>query len=205
MAGIAQPRGTTAPVDTTWHEKGLCRDADDTLFYHPEEERGSTRRARAEAAKAICRACPARLICREQSLANREQHGTWGGLSEDERGMLLAGKPIEGPLHDHPRPAPKQARPKTPVKATAAANGLVRTCRDIPVTVKRTRVADPRVVAHVQQLVAAGHKVQDIAQAAGVTKDTVRSVARGSEIVTRRTSALLRAVRPVEQARRVAA
>ena len=40
---------------------------------------------------------------------------------------------------------------------------------------------------------------------AGVTKDTGRSVARGSEIVTRRTSALLRAVRAVEQAKAVAA
>jgi DNA-binding CsgD family transcriptional regulator len=65
--------------------------------------------------------------------------------------------------------------------------------------VKRSRVADPRVVAHVQQLVAAGHTVQDIAQAAGLTTDTVRTVARGARIVTRRTSALLRAVQPARQ------
>jgi len=202
VTGVAQPRGTQAPVDTTWHHKGRCRDEDDTLFYHPEEERGSTRRARADAGKAICRECPVRLICREQSLANREQHGTWGGLSEDERGLLLAGKPIQGPMHDHPRPAPKQARP---AKHPGKAPGLVRTCRDIPVTVKRTWVVDPRVVAHVQELVAAGHKIQDIATAAGVTKDTVRSVAGGHETVSRRTSALLRAVRAVDQAKRVAA
>jgi hypothetical protein len=81
----------------------------------------------------------------------------------------------------------------------------VRTCRDIPVTVKRGWVVDPRVVTHVQELVAAGHKIQDIATAAGVTKDTVRSVAGGHETVSRRTSALLRAVRAVEQAKRVAA
>jgi len=201
VTGVAQPRGTQAPVDTSWHEKARCNGADAKLFYHPEEERGSTRRARADAAKAVCRECPMRRICREQSLANREPYGTWGNLSEDERGLLLAGKPIQGPMHDHPRPARKQEIVKHPGKAP----GLVRGCRDIPVTVKREWVVDPRVVTHVQELVAAGHKVQDIATAAGVTKDTVRSVAGGHETVSRRTSALLRAVRAVEQAKRVAA
>jgi WhiB family redox-sensing transcriptional regulator len=190
-------RRDTRPTDTSWHELGRCHEEDDTLFYHPENERGSTRLARADAAKAVCRECPVRMVCREQSLANRESHGTWGGLSEDERSLLLAGKPIEGPLHDHPRlaPVPRQKAAAKP-RARTQGGSLVLTCRDIPITVKRSRVADPRVVAHVQQLVAAGHKVQEIALVAGVTTDTVRTVARGAQIVTRRTSALLRAVQP---------
>lgn len=193
------------PADTSWHEKAACVDADDTLFYHPENERGSTRLARASAAKAICRDCPIRQICREQSLANRESHGTWGGLSEDERSMLLAGNPIEGPLHDHPRPAPTH-RQKAATKARVRTQGnLVLTCRPIPDNVKRSRVADPRVSAHVQKLVAAGHRVQDIAQTAGITTPTVRSIARGTEIVTRRTAALLLAVQPAKRAKGVAA
>ena len=190
-------RRDTRPTDTSWHDRGACTEADQPLFYHPENERGSTRLARANAAKAICRDCPIRQTCREQSLANRESHGTWGAISEDERTLLLAGKAIEGPLHDHPRlaPVPRQKAAAKPLTRTQGGS-LVLTCRDIPITVKRSRVADPRVVAHVQQLLAAGHTVQDIAQAAGLTKDTVRSVARGARIVTRRTSALLRAVQP---------
>jgi WhiB family redox-sensing transcriptional regulator len=77
-----------------WQYQGACRDADDTLFFHPEGERGSTRRRRAEAAKAICRSCPVMMQCREQSLRVREPYGVWGGLSEDERSAILAGKSV---------------------------------------------------------------------------------------------------------------
>jgi WhiB family redox-sensing transcriptional regulator len=77
-----------------WQYQGACRDADDTLFFHPEGERGSTRRRRAEAAKAICRTCPVMMQCREESLARRERHGTWGGLSEDERDRIFRGKKV---------------------------------------------------------------------------------------------------------------
>ncbi|MFE4466961.1 WhiB family transcriptional regulator [Oerskovia sp. NPDC056781] len=74
-----------------WQYQGSCRDQDDTLFFHPEGERGSTRRRRAEAAKAICASCPVMMQCREQSLKVREPYGVWGGLSEDERAAILAG------------------------------------------------------------------------------------------------------------------
>lgn len=73
-----------------WQYQGLCRDADETLFFHPEGERGSTRRRRAERAKAICAECPVLQQCREQSLRVREPYGVWGGLSEDERNAILA-------------------------------------------------------------------------------------------------------------------
>ncbi len=73
-----------------WQFDGACRDADDTLFFHPEGERGSARRRRAEAAKAICATCPVIKECREQSLKVREPYGVWGGLSEDERAAILA-------------------------------------------------------------------------------------------------------------------
>src|SRR3954452_3472152 len=73
-----------------WQFEGSCRDADETLFFHPEGERGSARRRRAEAAKAICATCPVIKECREQSLTVREPYGVWGGLSEDERTAVLA-------------------------------------------------------------------------------------------------------------------
>jgi WhiB family redox-sensing transcriptional regulator len=73
-----------------WQFDGACRDADQDLFFHPEGERGSARRRRAEAAKAICATCPVITQCREQSLTVREPYGVWGGLSEDERTAVLA-------------------------------------------------------------------------------------------------------------------
>ncbi len=73
-----------------WQYEGACREADPTLFFHPEGERGSARRRRAAAAKAICAECPVLNECREHSLAVREPYGVWGGLSEDERSELLS-------------------------------------------------------------------------------------------------------------------
>jgi len=77
-----------------WQYEGACRDADETLFFHPEGERGSTRRKRAEAAKAICATCKVIRQCLEQSLKIREPYGVWGGLSEDERSTLLASNQV---------------------------------------------------------------------------------------------------------------
>ncbi len=55
------------------------------MFFHPEGERGSARRRRDESAKAICRACPVLLQCRQHALTVREPYGVWGALTEDER------------------------------------------------------------------------------------------------------------------------
>lgn len=74
-----------------WQYQGACRDADPALFFHPEGERGGTRRRRDEGAKAICMACPVIEECRQHALTVREPYGVWGGLSEDERLTILTG------------------------------------------------------------------------------------------------------------------
>ncbi|MPV87447.1 WhiB family transcriptional regulator, partial [Georgenia ruanii] len=73
-----------------WQYQGACREADPNLFFHPEGERGGTRRRRDEAAKAICSACPVIQQCREHALKVREPYGVWGGLSEDDRQAILS-------------------------------------------------------------------------------------------------------------------
>ena len=80
------------PVATMWEWQysGACRDADQSLFFHPEGERGSRRRRRAEAAKAICATCPVLAQCRAAALSAREPYGVWGGMSEDDRAQLWA-------------------------------------------------------------------------------------------------------------------
>ena len=75
-----------------WQYEGSCREADPELFFHPEGERGSARRRRAEAAKKFCAKCPVMELCRDRSIDAREPFGVWGGLSEDERHALLAGR-----------------------------------------------------------------------------------------------------------------
>lgn len=72
-----------------WQYQGKCRDADPEIFFHPEGERGGTRRRRDEAAKAVCATCPVIVECREHALAVNEPYGVWGGLSEAERQEII--------------------------------------------------------------------------------------------------------------------
>jgi len=68
-----------------WQYEGACRSADPNLFFHPEGERGPSRRRREAAALAVCADCPVRERCRQHALSVREPFGIWGGLTEDDR------------------------------------------------------------------------------------------------------------------------
>ena len=61
-----------------WQYEAACRDLDTELFFHPEGERGSTRRRRAANAKAICATCPVIEQCRSYALAAQEPYGSLG-------------------------------------------------------------------------------------------------------------------------------
>lgn len=75
-----------------WQYRGACRDADSEIFFHPEGERGGTRKRRDEAAKAVCATCPVLEQCREYALSNAEPYGVWGGMTEEERQQYLQRK-----------------------------------------------------------------------------------------------------------------
>jgi len=186
VTGIAQPMIAEHRADTSWHHQGACRDEDDTLFFHPEGERGATRRRRAEAAKSICRMCPVMNLCQADSIARREPHGTWGGLSEDERARVLAGRPLP------------QVLPTTTTRPRHIAQ-LVRTGPDIPHEIRGGRVSTEHVQAHVRHLVEAGYGIPEIAKAADVMAESVRRVAHGGQTATQRTVRLLLAVHPEAQ------
>ena len=89
MALMAQ-----APVPAAhlweWQVEGACRVLPPEMFFHPEGERGHSRRQRIEQAKAVCEGCPVLAACREQALTVREPYGVWGGMSEDERSRHYA-------------------------------------------------------------------------------------------------------------------
>ena len=63
-----------------WQFADAGRDADPTLFFLADGERGCRRAAREVTAKATCRRCPVRRECATHALATREPHGGWGGM-----------------------------------------------------------------------------------------------------------------------------
>jgi WhiB family transcriptional regulator, redox-sensing transcriptional regulator len=71
-----------------WQFDGACRSEGPDVFFHPDRERGPSRRNRDKAAKAVCRRCPVLAACREHALKVHEPYGVWGGLTEHEREAL---------------------------------------------------------------------------------------------------------------------
>lgn len=66
--------------DTDWRRDAACREVDTSVFFPDTEEEAAT-----ATAKAICAACPVREPCLSFALANRQEQGVWGGLTETER------------------------------------------------------------------------------------------------------------------------
>lgn len=77
-----------------WQERGACREADPTLFFHPQNERGLARTRRDKAAKAVCATCSVRIECADYAIRAREPYGVWGGLTEEDREAIYARIPI---------------------------------------------------------------------------------------------------------------
>lgn len=88
----------TIAEDHDWRTRGACDSSDADLHYVDADElvedQGFTateaKEFVAEAedlAKAICRGCPIRLACLDAAMANKEEHGIWGGRTVAEREM----------------------------------------------------------------------------------------------------------------------
>ncbi len=75
-----------------WQFEAACADAEPTLFFNPDGERGAARRRRDSAALAVCASCHVIRTCREHALSVREPYGVWGGLTINERTALRAGQ-----------------------------------------------------------------------------------------------------------------
>ncbi len=75
-----------------WQLQAACRRLDSTRFFHPDNERGSARAGRIAAAQAVCARCPVIAACADHALTVREPYGVWGGMSEEDREEILAGR-----------------------------------------------------------------------------------------------------------------
>jgi WhiB family transcriptional regulator, redox-sensing transcriptional regulator len=69
-------------MNTEWMAEGNCAHESPTLFF-PSDGVG------VEVARRICVDCPVKARCLEYALANRIDHGVWGGTSERERRRIL--------------------------------------------------------------------------------------------------------------------
>ena len=69
-------------IDTNWMSIGNCADKPPSLFF-PSDGVG------VDAARRICADCPVKSECLEYALANRIDHGVWGGASERERRRII--------------------------------------------------------------------------------------------------------------------
>jgi WhiB family transcriptional regulator, redox-sensing transcriptional regulator len=69
-------------MDSEWMIRGLCRNEPPDRFF-PSDGVG------VEVARRICATCPVQEPCLEYALAQRIDHGVWGGASERERRRIL--------------------------------------------------------------------------------------------------------------------
>ena len=69
-------------MDTDWMGTGNCRAERPALFF-PSDGVG------VDTARRICASCPVKEPCLEYALAERIDHGVWGGASERERRRIL--------------------------------------------------------------------------------------------------------------------
>ena len=87
---MAVHQSTTEAGALLWQQEAACRGPLGAVFFPPPTtERKREKLAREAKAKDICLSCPVLGKCRDYSIAIREPHGVWGGLSEQERRALL--------------------------------------------------------------------------------------------------------------------
>ncbi|MDR0436615.1 MAG: WhiB family transcriptional regulator [Propionibacteriaceae bacterium] len=66
-----------------WRDKAACLDEDPELFF-PVGNTGPAL-AQIEEAKKVCARCSVREECLRWALENGQDHGVWGGMSDEER------------------------------------------------------------------------------------------------------------------------
>ena len=93
MEPVFNPNDALVPSarNWSWQDKALCKSngVDATVFFNDDMLRGPEKQARESAAKKICTACPIKTECLEHALTVPENFGVWGGLTEDERMVIV--------------------------------------------------------------------------------------------------------------------
>jgi WhiB family redox-sensing transcriptional regulator len=85
MAAPLEPSHETVNQDN-WLEFAACRNMDPDYFF-PVGVTGPALE-QIEKAKAVCRTCLAQTVCLEYALKTNQDHGIWGGTTEEERRQI---------------------------------------------------------------------------------------------------------------------
>ena len=72
-------------------ERGACRAAEPDLFF-PVAQAGPAV-AQVLTAKAVCQGCPVCAECLHYAMQTAQDHGIWGGTTEEERRLARRGRP----------------------------------------------------------------------------------------------------------------
>jgi WhiB family transcriptional regulator, redox-sensing transcriptional regulator len=113
-----------------WMDHAACRgmvaSADEDIFFAPERDelggnRGTATRVaatREREALAVCDRCPVQVECLAYAVTTRQQHGVWGGKTQDELRRLVANTdrpkrcpPVDVGLRRGPRPGSRGSCP----------------------------------------------------------------------------------------------
>lgn len=78
-----------------WRSMGACQEHPVELFFHSEDTPRGQRRRNEREAVGICGGCPVLQTCRDHALSTGERYGVWGGLTENQRLRILAGRTQE--------------------------------------------------------------------------------------------------------------
>jgi WhiB family transcriptional regulator, redox-sensing transcriptional regulator len=84
LPGMTGEPGVTAEAD--WRELSACQQEDPDLFF-PLVPAGPGL-VQTERAKAVCARCQVRAACLRFAMETVQDHGVWGGTSEEERRAL---------------------------------------------------------------------------------------------------------------------
>lgn len=74
-------------MEASWMVRGSCRQERPTVFF-PSDGVG------VDFARRVCGGCPVKEPCLEYALAERIDHGVWGGASERERRRILKARRV---------------------------------------------------------------------------------------------------------------
>lgn len=90
MAPVGQPAVAPAPASAAaprdWRALGACRDEDPDLFFPISSVGPSARQV--TMAKAVCGRCRVQRQCLSFAMDSRQDHGVWGGTTEEERKLM---------------------------------------------------------------------------------------------------------------------
>lgn len=82
-----------------WQQEAKCVGVDTEKFFLPYAVRGSDKQRLNAEAKAVCAGCPVVEQCLTHALSVPEEYGVWGGLTPEERKLIIRQNKLNNKLN----------------------------------------------------------------------------------------------------------